>query len=201
MDTDDGPYRVNFTSQLPTINRRAGFTDGFLALNSTAHPARYIGARIFQSWYTQLGSAMGYSAPGDLQDGTALWGSGSVTLTRSDVMDFKSLDFFYINASFSDDEGGLSWLHSNHTIQHWHDQWTPKAKANRYNAQLPNISLVVDVFAKTYYSLLLSDFNSSEEVKLTNALSTGEGLEYLQSVNNTSIWLTSKRSSLIRVVG
>jgi hypothetical protein len=52
---------------------------------------------------------------------------------------------------------------------------------------MPNISLVVDAFAKTYYSLLLSDFNSTEETKLTNALSTREGIEYLQSINNTDI--------------
>jgi len=188
MDTDDGPMKVNLTSQLPTALRRDEIVDGFLALNDTAHPGRYIGAQILASWYIQLSSAMGYSAPGDLEDNSgASWGSGTVVLTRTNVTDYKSLDFFYCDTGFNDDKGGLNWLHPPNTMQNWRDQWTPEAKKDDYDAAMPNISLVVDAFAKTYYSLLLSDFNSTEETKLTNALSTSEGIEYLQSINNTDL--------------
>jgi hypothetical protein len=188
MDTDDGPMKVNLTSQLPTALRRDEIVDGFLALNDTAHPGRYIGAQILGAWYIQLSIAMGYSAPGELEDDSgASWGSGTVTLTRTNVTDYKSLDFFYCDTGFNDDGGGLSWLHPPNTIQHWHDQWTPEAKLGDYNASMPNISLVVDAFAKTYYSQLLSDFNSTEETQVTNALSTREGIDYLQSINNTDL--------------
>ena len=188
MDTDDGPLKVNFTSELPTALRRSEITDGFLALNDTDHPGRYIGAQILVSWYIQISQAMGYSAPGELEDDSAAsWGSGTVTLTKSDVGDYKSLEFFYCDTGFNDDRGGLSWLHPPNNMQHWYDQWTPEAALNHYNASMPNISLVVDAFAKTYYSLLLSDFNTTEETKLTNALSTGGGIEYLQSRNNTDL--------------
>jgi hypothetical protein len=188
MDTDDGPMKVNLTSQLPTALRRDETVDGFLALNDTAHPGRYIGAQILGAWYIQLSTAMGYSAPGELEDNSgASWGSGTVILTKTNVTDYKSLDFFYCDTGFNDDRGGLSWLHPPNTIQHWRDQWTPEAKQGDYNASMPNISLVVDAFAKTYYSLLLSDFNSTEETKLTNALSTREGIEFLQSSINTDL--------------
>jgi hypothetical protein len=188
MATDDGPLKVNFTSELPTALRRREITDAFLSLNDTAHPGRYIGAQILGSWYIQISVAMGYSAPGELDDvNAASWGSGTVTLTRSDVTDYKSLDFFYCDTGFNDDGGGLSWMHPPNTIQHWYDQWTPEAAQNNYDASMPNISLVVDAFAKTYYSLLLSDFNTTEETKATNALSTSEGIEYLQTVNDTDL--------------
>jgi hypothetical protein len=188
MDTDDGPLKVNLTSQLPTALRRGEIVDGFLALNDTAHPGRYIGAQVMTSWYIQLSTAMGYSAPGDLEDDSgASWGSGTVVLTRTNVTDYKSLDYFYCDTGFNDDKGGLSWLHPPYTLQHWRDQWTPEARKDHYDASMPNISLVVDAFAKTYYSLLLSDFNSTEETKLTNALATGEGIEYLQNINNTDL--------------
>jgi hypothetical protein len=187
MDTGDGPMRVEFTSQLPSTLRRSEITDSSLALNDNAHPGSYLGAQILTSWYTQLSAAMGFSAPGDLLDGTASWGSAEVKLTKSDVMDYKSPDFFYIDTGFRDDGGGLNWLHPNNTIRNWQDQWLPKAAEEGYNASMPNISIVVDVFAKTYYSLLVSDFNSTEDVKLTNALSTADGLRYLQNVNNTDL--------------
>jgi hypothetical protein len=45
----------------------------------------------------------------------------------------------------------------------------------------------VDTFSKAYYSLLLSDFNSSSETKSTNALSTGQGLDYLQNVTDNDL--------------
>lgn len=168
--------------------RRDEIVDGFLALNDTAHPGRYIGAQILASWYIQLSSAMGYSAPSDLEDNSgASWGSGTVVLTRTNVTDYKSLDFFYCDTGFNDDKGGINWLHPPNTMQNWRNQWTPEAKKGDYDAAMPNISLVVDAFAKTYYSLLLSDFNSTEETKLTNALSTSEGIEYLQSINNTDL--------------
>lgn len=108
-------------------------------------------------------------------------------------MDYKSLDFFICDAGFQDDHSGLNHMHPPHTLQNWHDQWTPEAVPGDYHASMPNISIVVDVFAKTYYSLLLSDFNSTNETKLTNALSTAEGLNYLQTVNNTDLAEVRKR--------
>lgn len=49
MDTDDGPLKVNLTSQLPTALRRDGIVGGFLALNDTTHPGKCLGARILGS--------------------------------------------------------------------------------------------------------------------------------------------------------
>ena len=63
----------------------------------------------------------------------------------------------------------------------------PRSQKDNYDAAMPNISPVGKNFAKTYYSLFLSDFNPTEETQLTNALSTREGIEYLQSANNTDL--------------
>lgn len=197
MDSDDGPLRINLTSQLPPALRRSEITDGFLALNKSANPGRYIGAQVLSAWLIELSTAMGYSAPdsGDLLDSDAAkWGSGTVTLTRNDaVMDYKSLDFFICDTGFQDDKAGLNHMHPPHTMRNWHDQWTPEAVEGKWNASMPNISIVVDVLAKTYYSLLLSDFNSTNETQLTNALSTAEGLNYLQTRNNTDLAEVIKR--------
>lgn len=132
MDTDDGPLKVNLTSQLPTALRRDEIVDDFLALNDTTHPGRCLGARILGSWYVQLSTAMGYSAPGELEDDSGtLWGSGAVSLTRTNVTDYKSLDFFYRDTSFNDDRGGFNCLHPPNTLRNWHDQWTSEAKKGR----------------------------------------------------------------------
>lgn len=132
---------------------------------------------------------MEYSAPGELEDDSGeFWGSGTVSLTSTNVTDYKSLDFFYCDTSFNDDRGGFNCLHPPNTLRNWHDQWTPEAKKKGdCDASMPNLGLVVDAFANTYYSLLLSDFNSKEEIRLTNALSTREEIEYLQSINKTDL--------------
>lgn len=188
MDTDGGPLIISFTSELPPASRRGEIIDGFLALNDTAHPGRHIGAQLVAFWLGKLSTAMSYAAPGELQDSDAAsWGSGIVTLARNDLMDYESLDFFTVDASFQDDGGGLSHMHPPHTMQNWRDQWTPEAGPGKYNATMPNISTVVDAFAKSYYSLLLSDFNSTDEIKRTNALSSSHGVEYLQNRTDTDL--------------
>lgn len=73
------------------------------------------------------------------------------------------------------------------TLKDWKDQWTREPIAEDWVPNLPNISIAVDAFSKTYYSLLLSDFNSSNEIMQTNALSTARGLEYLQTVNDVDL--------------
>jgi hypothetical protein len=106
---------------------------------------------------------------------------------RTDVMDFESLDFFACTVQFQQDDRGLSHIHAPMTLRDWRDQWTSKDTQDGSAPNLPNISIAVDVFSKAYYSLLLSDFNSSAETMSTNALSTGRGLEYLQAVNDTDL--------------
>lgn len=194
MDTDDGPMRINFTSQLPSAGHNNDITKSFLALNDSSHPGRYIGAQLLAARYNQLSTAMGYSVPTtskpvdpDDSNGPS-WASGTISLTRNnDVMDYKSLEFFHCGASFPQNGRGLSSMSSKRTMKDWKEQWTAENKADKFQPQLPNISTVVDVFGKAYYSLLLSDFNSTEEIKLTNALSTGDGLAYLQDANDTDL--------------
>jgi hypothetical protein len=193
VDTDDGPLVIVFSSQLPPAARYGEISDNFLALKDTAHPGRYIGAQLVGAWYTKLVTAMSYSVPGSLDDtdeNAASWGSGAIVLTRKDVMDYTSLDFFTVStASFQDNNNrGLAFLdvsQSPKTIQDWKDQWTVPTSGGR--AGVPNISITVDAFSKAYYSLLLSDFDSSSEIKSTNALSTGQGLNYLQNVTDTDL--------------
>lgn len=71
-------------------------------------------------------------------------------------------------------------------MRDWKEQWTAE-NYDRFHWNLPNISIAVDVFGKAYYSLLLSDFNSTDEIKSTNALSTGDGLAFLQDTNDTDL--------------
>lgn len=63
MLTTDGPYRVNFTSQLPQAIHNYEIEHSFAALKDPAHPGRYIGAQILSAWYLHLSHAMGYSVP------------------------------------------------------------------------------------------------------------------------------------------
>jgi hypothetical protein len=85
------------------------------------------------------------------------------------------MKFFTRDGGFSDSGGGLSFMPLPHTMQNWHDQWTQAAINDKYYAQLPNVSIVIDVFAKSYYSLLLSVFSSTDDTKATNALSSAGG--------------------------
>jgi hypothetical protein len=193
VDTDDGPLVIVLTSQLPPAARYGEISDNFLALKDSAHPGRYLGSQLVGAWYIQLSTAMSYSVPGSLDDtdeNAASWGSGTIMLTRKDVMDYTSPDFFTVSkASFQDNNNrGLSFLDntkSPKTMRDWKDQWTAPTSGGRPN--IPNISIVVDTFSKAYYSLLLSDFNSSSETKSTNALSTGQGLDYLQNVTDNDL--------------
>lgn len=185
--TESGPLRVNFTHQLPTVKQRKQITNSFITVNSTAHPGKWLGAQIAEKWYGVLGSAMGNSLPVN-QDGIktgSSWGSGSIVLRKSTVADYESHRFFTCASSVTMQDGGLAWIPSDLTLEDWMNQWDPSAMAaidRKGPFGLPNISTVVDVFGKTYYSLLLSDFNSTEDVRSTNVISTAKGLEYLQSV-------------------
>lgn len=198
MDTVLGPLMVNFTSRLPPISRRNEITNTFLASNDSNHPGRWLGAQITQSWYLKLSESMGWSVPvkGDknIEESTASWGSGTITLTRNEsVTDYESVMFFKIGFSISDNQGWLAFIPSPDTMQDWRDEWNPDT-TKTYG--LPNISAVVDVFGKSYYSLLLSDFNPTEANQETNALATTQGLQYLQSVNNSFLAVDAYKLSL-----
>lgn len=133
--------------------------------------------------------SMGWSVPiggnktrQDMIEGTASWGAGTIRLKRNEsVTDYESSTFFEIKVDISDTNGGLAWLDFKINLQEWMDERNPESNKHYF---LPNISANVDVFAKSYYSLLLSDFNPTDE---TNALSTVEGLQYPQSVNCTTL--------------
>ena len=66
------------------------------------------------------------------------------------------------------------------TIYDWEEQWTPKGK----HYFLPNMSTTVDAFGKSFWSLLLSDMGVYDE---TNALATADGIDFLQSRNDTGL--------------
>jgi hypothetical protein len=196
VDTDDGPLKIVLTSQLPPAARHAEISASFLALKDSAHPGRFIGSQLVGAWYIKLSTAMSYSVPGSLYDtdkDASSWGSGIIMLTRKDVMDYTSLDFFTVSkASFQHNNkggpAGLSYLDntkSPKTMRDWKDQWIVPISEKR--AKIPNISTVVDTFGKAYYSLLLSDFNSSSETESTNALSRAQGLGYLQNRTDTDL--------------
>jgi hypothetical protein len=75
MDTDDGPLRVNLTSQLLPASRRNEIIGGSLALNDLAYPGRYIGVKLLSDPLSKLSTAMSYNAQGDLGDRVAAsWG-------------------------------------------------------------------------------------------------------------------------------
>lgn len=54
MDTELGPLMVNFTSQLPPVKQSREIDDAFRALNSFAHPGRWIGAQMTRARYDKL---------------------------------------------------------------------------------------------------------------------------------------------------
>lgn len=108
-----------------------------------------------------------------------------MNLYRTGVMDFESMDFFAPTVRFQHNDRESSHMHVPRTLQDWKDQWT--IDAEYFPQKLPNISIAVDVFSKTYYSLLVSDFNSTSELMQTNALLSRRGLEYLQNVNDTDL--------------
>lgn len=198
MDTVLGPLAVNFTSRLPSVSRSDEITDTFLASKDSTHPGKWLGAQITKAWYTKLSESMGWSIPAKgrrgLVDSTSSWGSGTITLTRNEsVMDYESILFFNVGFAISDNKGWLAFIPPSDTMQDWRDEWSPDN--NKYYG-LPNISTVVDVFGKAYYSLLLSDFHSTEENQRTNALSTAQGLQYLQSVNSSVLAVDAQKLSL-----
>lgn len=184
-----GTLRVNFTHQLPPVLRRSEIEDTFSAINHSLHSGRYFGAQIAARWYVNLAVGMGWSVPVD-STGTEIsdhsWGSGVVTLRRNqNETNYESSEFFLCEVNFSGNNGELNTLKSSRTIKTWKDQWD-QATLHRLHFQhspgLPNISTIVDAFGKSYYSLLLSDFNSIDQIQKTNALSTEKGLKYLSSI-------------------
>nr|OQO30433.1 hypothetical protein B0A51_03063 [Rachicladosporium sp. CCFEE 5018] len=111
----------------------------------------------------------------------ANWGTGNIRLwCNTNTTDFTHSDFFICGAQFSTDRGALRWI-DHITI----GAWTARPyDTGDYHDFLPKISMTVDAFAKSYYSLLLSDFGVQDA---TNALTTVSGIEYLQSRQDTDL--------------
>ncbi|KAF7193074.1 hypothetical protein HII31_05635 [Pseudocercospora fuligena] len=185
VESDNGPVGLNFTMILPEVESRSGsqITENVLRQSKTAKANMYYGVQIMSAWYGKIAIGMGYSVPGgDPDTDGASWGSGTITLTRNpNVSDYKDSRFFITDVGLSNDHGGLSFMHPPYTIQDWQNQADPDKEF-----MLPNISISVDTFGKSFYSLLLSDFGVNKSV---NAISTPAGLEYLQSINDTELSL------------
>ena len=99
-------------------------------------------------------------------------------LTRNmDVFDPTSLDFWEVVPSFYLSDGSIGYLGDwdKHTLKYWWDTQTPDTTTN----SAPNISINVDAFAKTFYSVVLTDFG---QTNTANALATPEGINFLLDV-------------------
>ncbi|KAI5368015.1 hypothetical protein Slin15195_G031490 [Septoria linicola] len=173
---------ANFGVELLPVEQAPRIIESFLIQNATGNVNMWYGIQIAMSWYGLIATGMGWSVP-ESQVGSS-WGAGSVTLTRNaNESDYKKRTFFSADITISNDAGGLSYMHAqdgprNNTVQDWSDQWDE----GRY--KLPNISISVDAFGKSFYSLLLSDFGVSNN---SNAISTTDGIKYLQSIVDTDL--------------
>ncbi|OQO02979.1 hypothetical protein B0A48_11262 [Cryoendolithus antarcticus] len=88
-------------------------------------------------------------------------------------------DFFYCHPRFTTNSGGLrNRPKPTYTFDDWKNQVPPDKPA------LPDISMTVDAFSKSYYSILLSDFGVLD---FTNAFATVPGIEYIQSRQDTDL--------------
>lgn len=102
-----------------------------------------------------------------------------------DKLQYDSPDFLRVGAAFSTDNAGLYWCGLT-TVGNWTNQSLIHGSFNG----MPNVSRTVDAFAKSYTSLLLSDFgiwNSS-----INAIASKDGIQYLQSYNDSQLAETSE---------
>lgn len=130
---------------------------------------------------------MGFQAPSDSE---ASWDSGFITFSRNpNVDDYTDLSFFYCLVNFWNNLGGTSWMNPPHTVADWAD---PAENDGDYGFQLPNITTTVDTFAKSFYSLLLSDFGVVDQ---TNALLTPAGVQWLGDQADHSLALNTKSTN------
>lgn len=180
--SSSGMVKANFTTKLPSVFQ-ASNDDGshgtqllVLSTNITESASMWFGTQYMYSWYKQLAPAMSYSQIPMNQPNTFLsaFGSGILSLSRNpDVNDYASPDFFRTSATFSTNSGGLYWIHSPQTIADWANT---TQNEGTYGRHLPKITTTIDSFAKSIYSLLLSDFGVNDR---TNALTTREGVQWL----------------------
>ena len=101
------------------------------------------------------------------------WSSGTVVLSHNqDVGDYTDPHFFFARVNFLTNSGTLASIKPPQTVGNWAD---PSLNAI-YG--LPNITTTLDTFAKSFYSVLLSDFGVIDK---TNALLTPAGVKWLQN--------------------
>ena len=147
----------------------------------------WFGAQFAFAWYNQLATVMSYQVP----DVRALyksdtWDSGTVVLSRNPaVADYTDLNFFFSSVYFYTNDGDTVWILPPDTVAFWADPAQSSA--------LPNITTTVDTFAKSLYSLLLSDFGVGDQ---TNALVTSSGVKWLESQVDLGL-----RGQISRVTG
>ena len=91
------------------------------------------------------------------------------------ISDPTSLDFWEVVPSFYLSDGSIGYLGDwdKHTLQYWWDTQTGKSNS------APNISINVDAFAKSFYSIVLTDFGQNNTA---NALTNPEGINFLLDV-------------------
>ncbi|KAK5136246.1 hypothetical protein LTR08_003853 [Meristemomyces frigidus] len=174
--TESGPLKADLVVQLPIAKDYDQILSRFLSLQKYIRTSMWCGAQLLHAWYDKIPYGMGYSRPE--RDTTASWDHGDITLTRNPNMsDYTDLKFFICTVKLMTDKGGLSTFEfPNHTVEDWANQ------AKQYD--LPKISTTVDVFAKIFYSLVLSDLGVNDT---SNALLTPGGILYLQSRNDTDL--------------
>jgi hypothetical protein len=135
-------------------------------MNVSKHASLWFGAQFTNSWYRELSRAIGY-APANVSG--QMWSSGTVILSRNlAVTDYTDLNFFFCWVNFFTDTGAFAWVVPPTTVADWRDQSSSNI--------LPNITTTLDTFAKSLYSLLLSDFGVVDH---TNALLTPAGVKWL----------------------
>lgn len=126
--------------------------------------------------------AMAYAAP---FPGDSNWGVGNIGVHQADDgSTYNNPGFMRVGAAFTTDHAGLYWCGPT-TLGNW---TTQSLLHGTFNG-MPNISRSVDAFAKSYTSLLLSDFGIWAPA--TNALASANGIQYLQSYNDSQLAETS----------
>lgn len=81
------------------------------------------------------------------------------------MKDYTSVEFFQTSARFWDNSGNENNTIASEPLSVWPNL-----------TYLPDITITLDTFAKSFYSLLLSDFGSAS---MTNALMSRHGIEWL----------------------
>lgn len=129
----------------------------------------WFGAQLTYARYKQLIPAMFFSQhPEAALSPDSIYENGVVTLFRNPTVDdYTRLDFFQSSARFWDNYGNENNTNASVPLSDWPSR-----------TDLPDITTTLDTFAKSLYSLVLSDFGSDAK---TNALRTRRGIEWLSS--------------------